>query len=487
MLSDSEPLFRVNFDESVFRKLFAAIDDHLKLHDRQIAELMKNMSNFATKDDLAKTKSEIGQEQDDKMKQLSDSLEKKIDDDLKKANDMISDELKKANDQIADKVQQMQDQIEKNVADKIIDQMNNPESELGANIMNKINDAQKGNETAENEQTGSDVKSEVENLKELVNQLKNQNDENRQFIQTIASAYAAVNKTEAELDPSLQRTLNTTSETIARNFKRIFDALKFQNQASSSGRLSPSESGESGAGTAARGRGANAQQAQFAGPGRLDGPYPAEINLADLNFVGSEIPADFNEVPQLPQIYKFDTLPESVQYLYDSFPKLQGYLKAMHDKLEDVANNQDRMRASSGSSFDPSAYDNLVNSVRKALNDMSADLDELRRSKRGLSKADVMDIIRSMINQHQAMEPEETSVGYVKCIACGRDIRQVTGAMTEEQATRTLGAPPNSIVVNHDKSYGQVYGNSEQVDRSFLDSPRSIRPPQKKNSLRSPR
>ncbi|OHT03375.1 hypothetical protein TRFO_29240 [Tritrichomonas foetus] len=525
MLSDNEPLFRVNFDESAFRKIFNNIETHLKLHDDQIAELMKQIKECPSKEDFQNFKNELSKDTDEKMKQLSDSLGKKIDEDLKKATDKITEEVNKINDQIADKVNEISNEMEKKIADNIVQKLTSPESELASNFLEKLAKAQDeykamngangigadGNSGAgadgengdgengdgENGESGADgasgadgktvvlTETEYNELKDLVNNLKEQNDENRNFIKTIASAYASVNKTEAELDPTLQRTLNTTSETISRNFKRIFDALKSPQLGLNGSRPnSPSGGGLSSP------RGVSAARNDARRGSEIDGPLPPELDLSDLNFVGSEIPASFNEVPQLPQIYKFDTLPESVQYLYDSFPKLQGYLKAMHDKVDDLASNQDRMRATSGSAFDPSVYDNLVASVRKALNDMSADVDELRRSKKGLSKADVLDIIRSMINTHDELDNDETSVGYVKCIACGRDIRQVAGAMTEEQATRTLGNPSNSLVVNRDKSYGQVYGDN--IDRSFLDSPRSIRPPlKKKNSLspksRSPR
>lgn len=547
-MSDSTPLFKVTFDESAIHTVFDSIEAHLKLHDEQIAELQRLLKECCTQKDLEQLRDDIKNDNEKQMKDLSDALTSKIDDNMKKQAEELADKLKEMNDQMKDEMNKISNDMESKVADTIQNKLDEDAAKKAAALEEEKakqeeekakleeekakleeekakQEKEKNNQNQKNGEEGSEGNSangangtngndgengengegdedddsnltDAEKLQKTRKELKDLKklvDENRNYIQTMANSYAAVNKTEAELGPSLQRTLDATSETISRNFKRIFDFIKSLSPNGDGSSVNRGQNGVNGSKNNNTIRGPNGLN----GNGYpIDGPYPPEINISDLNFVCSEVPASFNEVPQLPQIYKFQTLPESVQYLYDSFPKLQGYLRAMHDKLGEVCtklgmdddNPNENDSTKGGSAFDPSAYDNLVASVRKALNEMSADIDELRRSKKGLSKQDVMEIIRSMMNQHDDFNSDETAVGYVRCIACGREMRQVSGAMTEEQATRKLGYAANSLAVDRsgsspmEKSIGQVYGNT-QGDSKFIDSPRSIRPPKRKSGM----
>jgi hypothetical protein len=72
----------------------------------------------------------------------------------------------------------------------------------------------------------------------------------------------------------------------------------------------------------------------------------------------------------------------------------------------------------------------------------------------------------------------QTAVGRMKCMACGRDIPQVTGALTEAEAHRALGSAPNSMVykAGAPAKVGVVYQTKEGFDSGIVESPRSIRP-----------
>jgi hypothetical protein len=72
----------------------------------------------------------------------------------------------------------------------------------------------------------------------------------------------------------------------------------------------------------------------------------------------------------------------------------------------------------------------------------------------------------------------QTAVGRVKCMACGRDIPQVTGAITEAEAQRALGSAPNSMAYKSvgPAKVGIVFQTKEGFDSGIVESPRSIRP-----------
>lgn len=70
-----------------------------------------------------------------------------------------------------------------------------------------------------------------------------------------------------------------------------------------------------------------------------------------------------------------------------------------------------------------------------------------------------------------------TAIGRVKCIACGRDINQVTGASNEEELLKTLGNAPNSHTFQiGSRVVGVQYTNRDKFDSAIIESPRSVRP-----------
>ena len=85
----------------------------------------------------------------------------------------------------------------------------------------------------------------------------------------------------------------------------------------------------------------------------------------------------------------------------------------------------------------------------------------------------------------------QTAVGRVRCIACGREIPQVTGATTEEDATRMLGQPPNSFVTGSKQasstSLGMLYSKRDGFDSNIIESPRSVRPFKPSTRQKTPR
>ncbi|OHT01650.1 hypothetical protein TRFO_31483 [Tritrichomonas foetus] len=422
MIPEHEQLFKI--DETAVHRYMNNIGNHLKTHDEQIAELMKLLRGIPSANDINQLRDEF----DRKLNQLKESLNNKIED----SNQSLNDRISRLKDDTDNKLSSISESLGKK-----IDNVQNDLSGRLSDVEEEIEKLKKHISTLPTHSNDDELNEALNNIKKL-NDLAN---ENREYIQTIATSYALVNKTQAPLGPALQRTLYATSDYITRNFKKLSDAIK---------------------------------ALQGIKPTSETIIQQTEIDLSGLNYIGSEIPADFNESPKLPPIYKFGEVPDAIQYMYDSFPKLQGYLNALHKRLLTVNDGE------KGSDFDPSVFDNLIATVRKALADMAAELNELKKGNgnKGLTRADVLKMLRDLLAEED-FDGNDTAIGYVKCIACGREIRQVAGAMTEEMAYRTLGAPTNSVAmfpyIGADKSINQMFANSDQVDKSYLESPRSKR------------
>ena len=83
-----------------------------------------------------------------------------------------------------------------------------------------------------------------------------------------------------------------------------------------------------------------------------------------------------------------------------------------------------------------------------------------------------------MINE--ALHPDEndngTSVGTVKCMACGRDTPIVNGAIPENEAIRKLGIPPNSLtLLNLNGSNTQLYSGLNSLKAGINETPKSVK------------
>jgi hypothetical protein len=65
----------------------------------------------------------------------------------------------------------------------------------------------------------------------------------------------------------------------------------------------------------------------------------------------------------------------------------------------------------------------------------------------------------------------------VHCIACGREIRQVVGALPAEELDKALGVQPSSVVRTSSTAgqLAQMFGTGSPLEQT-LDSPRAPRP-----------
>lgn len=380
-------LFHVSFDDTGIQRILDGYDRRLQQHEEMILELQKLIKDLPTKDYLKQMNDQLRNEMEGKMNQFQAEVTNNLNKELAKMNKTI----------------------EENKHPEAIEKLN----DLG----DKFNDLEA--RVKEGEKT-------------------------KEYVQTIASAFAAVNKTQAPLNESLPRTLYTVADFISSNIKKLNDNMKQVR---------------------------NDLKSANTGVQEKEVTVATDSDISHLELRPESDPK-WEDRPQLPELTKFGNLADNVDYIYQMVPQLQGYLNVMHDKTDEIAKAIEN-------TIDKDGLQELLEKIRGAIVEMNKDLTDLRKSSgKALTKSEILGLIKDQLSKFN--ETSQTSIGCVKCIACGRDMHQVSGAITEEEAIKTLGSPPNSVAMfpNSDGHMGQMYMNSEVLNTSngILESPRSIRP-----------
>ncbi|OHT04729.1 hypothetical protein TRFO_06157 [Tritrichomonas foetus] len=182
--------------------------------------------------------------------------------------------------------------------------------------------------------------------------------------------------------------------------------------------------------------------------------------------------AHWRDDPILPDLKPFKTIEEVVDHVYQMYPSLQAYLTAMHDK---IVENTDTLHKKIDKDLVEKLFDRfstIIGEIRAALGDLKNDISLTA------TRSEINGILEDMI---QSMHNDaKTAVGRVRCIACGRETSQITGAMTEAEIARALGTnTPNSIVRNSgQQKIGLSFASREGFDSEIIEEPRSKRPQQ---------
>jgi hypothetical protein len=86
----------------------------------------------------------------------------------------------------------------------------------------------------------------------------------------------------------------------------------------------------------------------------------------------------------------------------------------------------------------------LLDRITESITGLSKELPDLRSTVgKTPSRGDVMRIVRGLLTNED--DDQQTAIGSVHCIAWGREMKQVAGALTEEDAMRVLGEPLASV------------------------------------------
>lgn len=267
--------------------------------------------------------------------------------------------------------------------------------------------------------------------------------------QTIANCFGLLNNESALLDDTLQNTLQRSTILVKNNFNTIFDTLgKYKTDFDKVYIDLKNIKGEISE---------NKEQIS-----RL-----VDIDLSTIN-PQPEFNVSWTEKPILPDISKFDNIVQVVAYIYEMEPKLQGYLLSMHQRVLDNIEGIDN-------AMTKETLDRLLEKIRKAIRQMDDNLADLRNQiGKNLTRKEVQKMIEDVFKSDEVIEG--TSVGAVRCIACGREMPQVNGALPESETIKKLGVPPNSLtLLNGGGGSTQMYSSLTTLKGGINETPRSIK------------
>ena len=381
--------------------------------------------------------------------------------DLKRHEELIEEILKMLRDRptFAD-LERMKEDIMKEMNQRIgdlSDLVNNLQTTMDKRLQQMHDELTDLPDKIEKPSVNTDeLNAKIKELEDKIQLLENGVQNNTRYItdtkndlQTMTNAYAAIIDRKAPLDNNLGMNLNATTQHIKEKFKEIMKKLEDHES-----RLNNQP-----------------QERVIEREIKNNVDYAALFDISHLN-PDKEFKATWEMPPKLPTLQKFDSIVDNVDYTYKLIPKLQGYLYSMHDRMDDLTAN----------TKDYSGLENLLANLKDSIRAMERELNSLKNAlKKSVSRQDVLDLLRE-----QQEEITGTSIGSVKCIACGREVSQVAGAMSEIDALKTLGAPPNSIAVFgttpritqiYSSDTALDYGNysARTADTGIIESPRSSR------------
>ena len=295
-----------------------------------------------------------------------------------------------------------------------------------------------------------DIADRLQSLEDTVFKNGKKLHETREYVQHIASSIATFNNTCAKLDNTLPDVLNASVNSVTDNIQSLKDELaKLKDQVHGISIVKQRKVEP-----------VIIQQHDKGGGVDFDitsiKPYPSVV-------------AHWRDPPELPPIHPFLNMGEVVDYIYRLIPKLQAHLTAMQAKI--VENAADLL-----GKVDKSLVEKMFEKFQSVIGEMAGRIDDLKDAvEQTATREEINDMVEDILAS-MSMDGQ-TAVGTVKCMACGRDIPQVTGAQTEQEAYRALGNAPNSMAFhNRSTNFGVQYQTKEGFDSGIVESPRSIRP-----------
>jgi hypothetical protein len=411
-MSLPDRLFNFSVDERLFRDLLQSFQDHLRVHDDQIEKL------FAAQRDGAIVRL-LGEKADKTDLEM-------------RCGDLRTDLMAVLNSLRRD--------IDARVSSLELDASStNGRLDHAETQLQTLQDLPRGPSAADFDRALSRLKEVESQSAAIATKLQS----TRDAVQHVASAFGSIHQSRISIESGLQRGLRSTAEHIRNNFSLLFDGVS---------RLSSDVS-------------------------RLtDGPagqrYDTDFSTIDLR---PAAPANFADPPKLPRLAKFRDVGDIVSYIYDTVPRLQGFLDAMHGKIAEVADIVPDLAVRAGVELTLAQLGSNVAELQRSVADVRVHVG------RAATKGEVTAIARRLQGIQDGDAATSTSIGIVKCIACGREMQQVAGAMTEDEADRLLGAPPNCVAAapQSDAPFVPIYAasGSEAFDTAgMIESPRAVRP-----------
>jgi len=424
---------RVSFDESILQNVFQKFENQLARQEEMILELKRLIEEKPSKTEI---------------QQLHNSFSKQIEEKIA----IMSSKIDRIEERMNNRFKQFEDDYE----NRIIDSANMIE----LSINQKISDIE--NRIPNGETHFGEFISRLQSVEDNAISQSKKIQLTRESVQQIASSIATLTTSHAVLDNTLPDTMRQSIGSINNNFQTINDTLMSLKDQMNKIRLSE-------------------KRQIVPEPYLLE--HKGQTQSIDLSSIRTYPPttAHWRDSPDLPPLHSFINEAELVDYIYQLVPKLQAHLTSMHGKI--VENAQDIL-----GKVDKILVEKMFEKFQSILGEMATRFDTLKNEVEHTATRDeingmVSEILSTMNQQNQ------TSIGRVKCIACGRDTTNVTGALTEEEAFKIFGSPPTSFACKSGKSYGVIYSKPDGLDTNIIESPRSLRPKSSsmKGKLLSPR
>jgi methyl-accepting chemotaxis protein len=418
-MSSLGPFVRVQLDESFLDKAFKQVEVRLDRHEEWILELQRLVRDKADRSELKEVRESLVRDVDLRLGQMNtriSALEANLDSRLKA--------------------------IEDNFESRLLDMMNM----LELTMQKKLDDVSSRIPASSAEIT--DLSARLQSLEETVFTNSKKLHLTRESVQQIASSISLFNDTYARLDQTLPDVLRESVVSVTTNIRDLHEEIaRLKEQMKILAALKRPEP-------------VVVDHDRAAG-GDFDissvRPYPSMI-------------AHWRDPPELPQIHPFLNIGEVVDYVYRLVPKLQAHLTAMHGKI--VENAADIL-----GKVDKSLVEKMFEKFQSVIGEIRGRVDELKDCvEQTATREEINEMLEDILNS--MTQEGQTAVGRMKCMACGRDIPQVAGALTEQEAQRALGNAPNSMVyrTGGQARVGVVFQTKEGFDSGIVESPRSIRP-----------
>lgn len=201
-------------------------------------------------------------------------------------------------------------------------------------------------------------------------------------------------------------------------------------------------------------------------------PQSPEYQMYDLSSLHPypTIQVHWRDPPKIPDPRPFSHIEEVVDYVYLIYPYLQAYISSMHQKLVETS---DQLQLKVDRDLVERMFERMqiiIGDIRQALNDLKKNIE--KTATRNEINTLIDDMIKTMRQEAQ------TAIGRVRCIACGRESSQITGAMTDAEIARAFGGSLPTSVLRGGTIHnpGQMFNSKNGYDSAIIESPRSKRP-----------
>ena len=437
-----KPLVRLQLDQSFLDSSFQGVNVKLKQHEEMILELQKLLREAPGRDDLIVFRDRVLTEMNTRTDQLNNRM----------------DELEK---KLEEKIKEMEDTFEKRILDTA--------NMLNIQFRQKFNELNKPapNSIAKAAEFEDRIAVLEQNLFSASKKLQT----NKDCVKKIAESIGLFNDTpKIKLDLTLGDTLKGSVTSVKDNMKSINDEIEklkdlvVQNKVS----IEDVKNRQNAQNMQILQQQQMQQQQQESQENEVHSS--SEFDITSIKLYPSMV-AHWRDPPELPQLHQFLSIGEAIDYIYRVMPKLQAHLTAMQAKIVDnateISNRVERP-----------IVEKVFEKFQTLISELSRRIGELQNGFSNTASRDEINTIVADIFRHMATD-NQTSIGRLKCMACGRDIPRVVGSLSEKEADEALG-PPISSTVFHvpNKPSGTTalrYSDMEGFNSQIIESPISYR------------